>query len=267
MGISDNAYGQQELQAQLLDMVKEIDAVCRRHDIHYTLFAGSMLGAVREKGFIPWDDDFDLVFTREELERFLAVFPTECKRYAISLTDSWVARVVTREPLHGEIPFVDLFHYDWLPQGSFQRKRKLLTLRLLQGMLKHDIDLRHYSLPHRVLLVATHILGLPFTGVQKLRWYDQTARIGSPDDGQYHVSTDQFRGLGIPYDPKCATSYHDAPFEDAVLKISDECDAMLTAKYGADYMTPPPENKRVPGHEGQRAKKAADESMKVDSNL
>ena len=57
-------------QKLLLEMLKDFDAVCRRHGIRYQLFAGSALGAVRHNGFIPWDDDLDVILSRSEYERF-----------------------------------------------------------------------------------------------------------------------------------------------------------------------------------------------------
>lgn len=59
-----------ELQKIQLSMLKDFDAVCQRHRISYQLFSGTALGAVRHKGFIPWDDDIDVVMLREDYERF-----------------------------------------------------------------------------------------------------------------------------------------------------------------------------------------------------
>lgn len=59
-----------KLQKIQLSMLKDFDAVCQRHRISYQLFSGTALGAVRHKGFIPWDDDIDVVMLREDYERF-----------------------------------------------------------------------------------------------------------------------------------------------------------------------------------------------------
>lgn len=59
-----------ELQKIQLSMLKDFDSVCQKHRISYQLFSGTALGAVRHKGFIPWDDDIDVVMLREDYERF-----------------------------------------------------------------------------------------------------------------------------------------------------------------------------------------------------
>lgn len=68
-----------ELQEQLLKMLKEIDVICRKHNITYYLIGGSALGAVRHHGFIPWDDDADIVMTRDNWIKFESVIDQEIR--------------------------------------------------------------------------------------------------------------------------------------------------------------------------------------------
>ena len=61
------------LQLTQLEILKVIDKICREHDIPYSLYAGTLLGAVRHQGFIPWDDDLDICMSRANYNRFLKV--------------------------------------------------------------------------------------------------------------------------------------------------------------------------------------------------
>lgn len=66
-----------EHQAAMVEMLCEFDRICRKFDIKYSLFAGTLLGAVRHKGFIPWDDDVDVIMARQEYEKFMQLAPDE----------------------------------------------------------------------------------------------------------------------------------------------------------------------------------------------
>lgn len=76
------AYVKKNLRAcqlKQLGILEEIDRICRKHNIPYWLDGGSLLGAVRHGGFIPWDDDIDLAMRLEDLERFIRIAPAELR--------------------------------------------------------------------------------------------------------------------------------------------------------------------------------------------
>ena len=75
--MSSKTYDLSAVHGADLTILKEIDRICRKHKIQYLMDAGTLLGAVRHKGFIPWDDDADVAFTRENYEKFKTVVRDE----------------------------------------------------------------------------------------------------------------------------------------------------------------------------------------------
>ena len=66
-------YDIKEVHNKLLEILIEFDRICRLHQIKYSLEGGTLLGAIKYKGFVPWDDDIDVIMERKEYERFLSI--------------------------------------------------------------------------------------------------------------------------------------------------------------------------------------------------
>ena len=142
-----------------LKLLKEIDRICRKYRIQYMLDSGTLLGAVRHKGFIPWDDDADVVFTRPNYEKFLKVAERELPKGMTLLRPQdirggrvfydFTTRILyDNSRVHednGQMRFyegklnhlwVDLFVLDRLPEGKFGA----FFAKFLQNQYIHSLD-------------------------------------------------------------------------------------------------------------------------------
>ncbi|MDD3265678.1 MAG: LicD family protein [Burkholderiales bacterium] len=81
-----NKYNIQKLQSYLLEDLLTIDKICKKHNIEYWLDGGTLLGAIRHKGFIPWDDDIDIGMMRKDYNKFIKIFPQENHEFLILQT-------------------------------------------------------------------------------------------------------------------------------------------------------------------------------------
>ena len=146
-----------KIHAALLELLQAFDAICAREKLVYMLTAGTLLGAVREKGFIEWDVDVDLMMHRHDYDAFESCSEKYLPSLGLSLRYAdRVPRVYrTDNPsCNAEILIIDA-----LPQITWKRSYKVFMLKLLQGMSKQKIDYRRYSFKSRLLLSAASLLG------------------------------------------------------------------------------------------------------------
>lgn len=144
--LNDEYYGLKEYHESLLELMDNIDQICRKYNIKYVLLYGTLLGAARHHGFIPWDDDLDIGFSREEFNKFISHSDELDKRFKIIGPDYYenkfwdgTTRLVyvgkqinesndtTRfyDEMHNYI-FIDMFIFDDTYRGA---KFKIQTIR------------------------------------------------------------------------------------------------------------------------------------------
>lgn len=123
-----------------LEIMQDIDEFCRKNDIAYSLACGTLLGAVRHGGFIPWDDDADLFMLREDYDRFIKTYKSD--KYL--LRESGYAKVVDtstclkkkdKDTEYGV--FVDIFPLDHVPEDPELQKKHTHTLMSIHNRIYH----------------------------------------------------------------------------------------------------------------------------------
>ncbi len=256
------------VQKHVLDLLHVLINVFEKENIHYYMLGGTMLGAVRHRGFIPWDDDVDLGIVREDYERLLAsadrLFPDYIKirtYYDDSYHHYYYARLVdTRYHIRREGStktrieelWIDLFPLDGMPVSRFGmgiQKVRLLWDRLLYHMSTFDkVNLKRPGRPlaDRMIikfLLVTH-MGRNLNSKKQLDKIDKLLRANSIDETGYYFnfmgSTHAFRELFTKDVFGTDTKYQ---FEDMELIGPEKYDTYLRTLYG-DYMKLPPISER-----------------------
>ena len=238
-----------------LEMLKLVDKICQKHNLHYSLVGGSLLGAVRHKGFIPWDDDIDLAMKRKDYEKFLKIAQKELpKQYFVqyceteplydrghaqirnSETTAIINTDIVNSAAYNKGIWIDIFPLDAIPDNPLLRKifvhRAITKKVLLRGPTTSKPKLAYQKIFGKQRLINRF-----HKFVQK---YDgkKTKQCGALE----------FRPNEFKYDSAWFDSYVELPFENMKAKALAGYKELLERQYG-DYMAIP-KNKNGTVHGG-----------------
>jgi len=249
-----------KLQMTELEMLIEVDRICRKYDIKYSLDGGTLLGAVRHNGFIPWDDDADVVMLRAEYDKFYAACQRDLDTDRFFLqeyrTDDRYRWGYSKMRRNGTLflregqehvkcnqsVFIDIFVYDSVPDQAVLRRLHLFLCYCIRKALYSEVGRK--TAQSRPLRFWYEIL----YKIPRNAWFFLIGKIA-------HVTNKKRRSLvrhmtypyrkecryGLPRE--CFDEYIEKDFEGHTFKIFKKYDLYLTQLYG-DYMTLPPPEKR-----------------------
>jgi len=239
------------IQMAILDSIHEF---CIRENITYFLSSGTLIGAVRHKGYIPWDDDIDLYMPRESYERFLSSYFSQSKRYRLinphneqnyyytfaKVVDTTTLMIETETPGFEIGVYIDIFPVDYISDNPDERakvfKRKHMLYKIRRCKISHKNPLyskmayivyKHW--PRSLKSLNNEIEHL-ITSCKESSTVCNLTEAGPSIEGCFPAS--------------CIASDVDIEFEGKLYKTMVGYEEYLTKTYG-DYMALPPEEKRV----------------------
>ena len=257
-------YDIRPLQLRILKILLAVDKVCKEHGLRYYIMAGTMLGAVRHKGFIPWDDDIDVGMFRDDYEIFIEKgqqylpenyfiqnyktdfgFPTISSKLRDSNT-TYIEKTVSELTSLNHGIYIDIFPIDGYPKNKLKAaifevrkksyRRKLATVFKTERSLKTQILYRFYRLlgcHKRIDKIAKSYENM----IKKYKIQDSDIAANHANwQGKLEYADKSQYGKGC-----------EAYFEGLKVIIPEKYDEYLRQKYG-DYTKPLPKEEQVGHH-------------------
>ena len=262
------------LKACILGIFKEVTALCDKNNLVYMLSGGSCLGAVRHHGFIPWDDDLDMMMPRGDYEKLLSLLEQGCLgddysfRYPNGKMDAPISflKVYRNDTVlvnltdgkdcpYPQKVFLDVFPLDGVPSNRIARKVKGMVadaLRLSANMVYDsrpwtDAQKEFYASRPEMLktIKKRRFWGKILSVIPHRKWvYWFDRYVNDPDmTGMIGIPTGRKRYGGEIFPAEVYLPTAEGFFEDVEVPIPGNYDAYLTNLY-KNYMELPPENKR-----------------------
>lgn len=256
--------GLEELKVLQMDVLTAIDKYCTENGITYSLAGGTLLGAIRHKGYIPWDDDIDIYLYRDDYNKLISTFPDTyegrykiaslerekkwLRPYANAYDDLTVCKENTNEKMTIGAK-IDIFPIDSVPDDEeewkeYDKVRRKKQFRLNRYFMKCS---KTRPLSMNIKIAVFHLLNtfLPVRSfAEKL---DKLSQIYNDKNTHYVFSNSQGLFVKKRFLKKVFDNVIDLPFEDRKFKGFADYDEYLKNAYG-DYMKLPPVERRVSSH-------------------
>lgn len=254
----------QKLQKVELDILKQIHEFCIMHDIKYSLYAGTALGAVRHQGFIPWDDDVDIVMIRDEYRKFVKQWnQTPINGYFMENTETDEGCSINHTKIrkdgtvllsNGEDEsqghhgiWVDIFVFDKVKKGFWGEKviyyNGIKRVLMTRGNRRNSSD----SLAKKTLKRVLSLIPKKIQRKQLQKANERIQKYNYLTDGFVWVDPSAVQYIKVRFPKELTEEYIEIAFENECFLIFKEYAVLLRIEYG-DYMRLPSEEERVCKH-------------------
>lgn len=263
----------EQLKDALYEMACDIDRRCKNNDIKLFLVGGSLLGAVRHKGFIPWDDDIDFGALRSDYEKIKVIFedqfsdeyelrcpnssfPNGNRFMQIFKKGTVLKNLDSDNPLQPHEISIDVFPYDSVPDKNF---RKVLKGIHANGLMAIASCVMEYQYQNKVLrntmskyteakklLAIRDCIGRLFSFRTAEKWFDMVdCCIASTNKTKFITSaTGRLHYFGEIYNSEVFLPFTTVRFREHEFYAPGQYEIYLQGNYGKDYMIPSEPNKR-----------------------